>query len=202
MLASREACTGYRTERLKRSEWEVHMKTLLSRLFPCALIALAMSIGQASVAAAFGNGGGSVRVVSTATFITFTADDPGTCNSTTFLPNSGDPACVEFFGESYDATGNFVGTLLLESTLTAFANGSYRYADFQSWNGAISGHGSGSFIVLEYKGFVQSDGNYTSKLVVIDGTGTGDFAGVTGSGTSKGNLSSGVNTLTLTFPRH
>jgi hypothetical protein len=137
----------------------------------------------------------------TATFTSFSAGDPGTCNSSTFSPNTGEPACVAFLGELFDLTGEITGNVVLELSFTGFANGSSVFSDYQTWNGTLSGHGSGAFILHE-QGFGQPDGSYTSQLSVVEGTGSGDFAGVTGFGSSKGNLSGGVNTLQLRFPGH
>jgi Protein of unknown function (DUF3224) len=145
---------------------------------------------------------GNTRVVSTATLDSYTAGDPGTCDSTYYLPIAPDPACVATVGELYDAFGDFEGTLRLELTFTAFPDASDQFSDFQLWTGTIGGYGTGSFEVLEYDGITKSDGTYTSKLKVVEGTGTGDFGGVTGMGTSAGDLTSGTNTLKLKLPKN
>jgi hypothetical protein len=150
------------------------MRTLTLKGIVGLAIVAATVAGRGPAALASGN----VRVVSTATLSTYTAADPGTCDPNTFLPFSGDPACVA----------------------TIFAEASDLFTDFQIWSGTIAGRGTGSFVIQEYDGVTKSDGSYTSKLRVVDGTGTGDFAGITGKGTSAGNLSGGTNTLKLKFP--
>ncbi len=170
-------------------------KYILRGIIGIAIVAAVIAAREPAAMAS-----GNVRVSSTASLSGYTAADPGTCDPATFLPVSGDPACVATIGEAYDATGDFTGTLQLEVTFTAFPDGSDLFSDFQTWNGTIAGHGTGTFVIQEYDGATKPDGTYTSKLKVIGGTGTGDFAGVTGKGSSAGNLSSGVNSLKLKFP--
>ncbi|HVA77404.1 MAG: hypothetical protein WAU33_02035 [Candidatus Binataceae bacterium] len=173
------------------------MKNSILKLILAAAIVCVPLGGRVAIAGVFG----SVRVVSTATFSEYGLGDPGTCNSTTFAPDPGEPVCIASIAETYTVSGDFVGGLLLETAFAEFANGSFALnSDFQNWTGSISGHGSGSFTLNEYDLLIRADGSYTSRLRILDGTGTGDFQGISGFGSSKGDLSSGVNTLIVEFP--
>lgn len=177
------------------------MKKLLSKTMVGAFAAVALFASRAPTARA----AGVVRIVSTATINlpeSYTVFDIGTCDQNNFpLPKSGDPACVAMVNEVYDATGDFTGQLSFEVAFTEFADYSDSFSDYQLWDGSLTDGRTGTFIVLEH-GAANSDGNYSSKLKVVEGTGTGDFAGVTGKGSSVGNLETGTNTLKLEFPNH
>jgi hypothetical protein len=177
------------------------MKKLLSKTMVGAFAVLALFAYQAPTARA----AGVVRIVSTATLNvpeSYTAFDFGTCDQNNFpLPKTGDPACVAFVNEVYDAKGDFTGQLSFEVAFTEFSDYSDSFADYQLWDGSLTDGRTGTFIVLE-QGAAKSDGSYSSKLTVVEGTGTGDFAGVSGKGSSLGTLDSGTNTLKLKFPNH
>jgi hypothetical protein len=162
-----------------------------------AILAASVFMGQPVANA----GSHKIHVVSTATLNGDTGGDPGTCDPVTFLPKAGDPACIASLAQLYNDTGDFEGNSLLEISYVQFANGDFaNTGDFQTWNGTIDGVGTGSFVAHEYDLVFKSDGTYHSKIRVVDGTGTGDFTGVTGQGKSSGNLTSGLNVLDLNFP--
>jgi Protein of unknown function (DUF3224) len=170
------------------------MKQIYSKALLAALIVPAVLLAQPSMASASGN----VRITSTATLGAYTSYDPGTCDDSTYLPPDGEAACVSTIGEEYNATGDFAGTLQLELTFTTFADGSLVFTDYQLWDGTLNDGRAGSFVVIE-QGTEDLAGNYSSELKVVEGSGSGDFAGVTGKGTSNGDIASGVNQLNLKF---
>ena len=148
----------------------------------------------------------TVRLKITAPFVEFTALDKGNCDLTPLFlrPMAGQPVCIATYGQLYTASGDMTGEIFVEITTAWFPDGSLVFTDYETWAGTIPGHGTGSFTLLEYDGVSKADGSYTSKLRLVDKTGTGDFEGVTGRGSSRGNggTSPGINTLTLTFPEH
>lgn len=170
-------------------------------ILPAVTLALVFT-GQVMVATA----SETVRLKVTAPFVEFTALDKGNCDLTPLFlrPMAGQPECIATFGQLFTASGDMTGEILAEITTAVFPDGSQVFTDYETWAGTIPGHGTGSFALLEYDGVSKADGSYTSKLRLVDKTGTGDFEGVTGSGSSRGNggASPGVNTLTLTFPEH
>jgi hypothetical protein len=171
--------------------------SILKLMLAAAIVCVPLGAGVAIAGAPE-----SVRVVATATLEGYSGGDPGTCDPTTFAPDPGEQVCIASIGETYTVSGGFVGSLLLETAYAEFANGSFApNTDFQNWTGSINGHGTGSFALNEYDLIIQADGSYHSQLRILDGTGTGDFQGITGFGSSKGNLSSGVNTLLVEFPQ-
>ena len=162
-----------------------------------AVLAASVFLGQAVASA----GSHKVHVVSTSTLNSDTGGDPGTCDPVTFLPEAGDPACIASVAQLFNDTGDFEGNTILEISYVQFANGYLaNTGDFQTWSGTIDGVGTGSFVVHEYDLVFKADGTYHSKYSVVDGTGTGDFTGVTGQATSSGNLTSGVSIFDLSFP--
>ena len=172
------------------------MKTSMLRGIIAALAASVLA-GQAVANAA----SHKVHLVATATLNSTPGGDPGTCDPATFLPKAGDPVCVASLEQLYNFAGDFEGNGLLEITYAQFANGNFaNTGDFQMWTGTIDEVGTGSFVVHEYDLVFKSDGTYHSKIRVVHGTGTGDFTGVAGRGTSSGNLTSGLNILDLSFP--
>jgi Protein of unknown function (DUF3224) len=174
------------------------MKNSIQKGILAAVTVLLLITGQALVVMA----SETVRLEVTATFVEFTAADPGTCDPNTFLPNPGDQVCIATLGELFAASGDMTGGASVEATFAPFPDGSDSFTDFQTWSGTVNGHGTGAFTLLEYDGVTQADGSYTSQLRSVDGTGTGDFKGITARGSSKGNATTGFNTLTLTFPGH
>jgi hypothetical protein len=174
------------------------MKDLIQKVTLAVVTVMLVLIGQVPVAMA----SEPIRLEVTATFVGFTAADPGSCDPNTFLPNPGDEVCIATLGELFTSSGDFAGGAFVEATFAPLADGSDSFTDFQTWSGTVNGHGTGAFTLLEYDGVTKADGSYTSKLRSVDGTGTGDFQGITACGSSKGNATSGFNTLTLTFPGH
>jgi len=140
-----------------------------------------------------------VNVVVNTTNGPFTAGDPGNCDPTTFTPKPGDPACTGTLGQMFTASGDFTGTLLIEETFVAFADGSSSFIDFEIWTGTFAGHGTGSFILLEYDGTGRPSGVNTSRLRIVDGTGTGGLEGITGTGSFSNASGEDVTKLTLHF---
>jgi Protein of unknown function (DUF3224) len=178
---------------------EVRMKNSIQKGILAAVTVLLVLTGQVLVAMA----SEPVRLKVTATFAEFTALDKGTCDLTALFlrPMAGQPVCIATFGQLYTTSGDMVGTVFVELTAAFFPDGSAVSTDFETWGGTITGHGTGTFTLLEYDAVGKADGTYTSKLRLVDGTGTGDFEGITGRGTSKGNGTAGFNTLTLEFPK-
>ncbi len=174
------------------------MKKSIQKGILAAVTVLLVLTGQVLVAMA----SEPVRLKITATFDNYTAADPGSCDPNTFRPKAGDPVCIATLGALWTTSGDMVGGIFTETTFAEFPDGSSSFTDFETWFGTITGHGTGAFTLLEYDGVGQADGTYTSKLRLVDKTGTGDFEGVTGSGSSRGNGATGLNTLTLTFPEY
>ncbi len=181
-------------------EKEGNMKNSTLKGMLAAVIVLVALTGRPLTAAADGHESDGVHIVVTFIAGPSTAADPGTCDPTTFLPKAGDPVCIGTLGQTFTASGDFVGTLFVELTFAAFPDGSGRFTDFETWTGTVKGHGTGSFTLLEYDAFQQPDLTITSKVRILDGTGTGDLVGVTGSGSFTGNPSTGVAKMTLEFP--
>ena len=174
------------------------MKNSIQKGILVAMTVALVLAGQVLVAMA----SETVRLKVTATFAQYTAADPGSCDPTTFRPKAGDPVCIGTIGQLWTTSGDMVGGIFTETTFAEFPDGSSVSTDFQTWFGTITGHGTGAFTLLEYDLIGKSDGTYTSKLRLVDRAGEGDFEGITGRGSSKGNATTGFNTLTLTFPEH
>jgi len=54
------------------------------------------------------------------------------------------------------------------------------------YTGTLKGHGTGSFVALDYDGYVAPGGVQKGTLRIVDGTGTGDPVGISGSGSYSG----------------
>jgi hypothetical protein len=173
------------------------MKNSIQKRILAAVTVVLVLTGQVLVAMA----SEPARLKITATFDQYTAADPGSCDPTTFLPKAGDPVCIGTIGQLWTASGDMVGGIFTETTFAEFPDGSSVSTDFETWFGTITGHGTGAFTLLEYDVVGKADGTYTSKLHLVDRAGEGDFEGITGRGTSKGNGTTGFNTLTLEFPK-
>ena len=169
------------------------MKKLILRGIFAATIALTALSVLPPIASAEGDGD-HVSVQSSP--ITFTNADPGTCDPTTFFPKTGQPFCVESLTGTTTLSGDFVGTDLDEFTVLVYANGSSNSADYEFWTGTFTGHGTGSFVLLETDAVVQANGSATSKVRIVDGTGSGDLVGITG----RGNFSGDTSVMTIQFP--
>ena len=177
------------------------MQRWISKAGLAAMITFAVVALRPPGAKANGSRSRGVHIVVNTVDGAFTAGDPGNCDPTTFKPKAGDPACIASVGQEFSISGDFVGTGLFELTFTAFADGSTSYTDFETWTGTVTGHGAGSFVLLEYDGLMQSDGKSTSKLRILEGTGTGDLVGITGEGRFSNATGADISEMTLHFPR-
>lgn len=171
------------------------MKKLILRGIFAATIALTALSVLPPIASAEGDGD-HVSVQSSP--ITFTNADPGTCDPVTFAPKTGQPFCIESLTGTTNLSGDFVGSDLDEISVLLYADGSSNFTDYESWTGTFTGHGTGSFILLETDGIMQADGSTTSKVRIVNGTGTGDLVGITG----RGGFSGETTEMTLGFPGH
>ena len=166
--------------------------SILRGIFAAAILLTAISV-QPLMASAEGDG---VHVRIQSSPITFTNADPGTCDPSTFTPAPGQPFCIESLTGTTTLSGDFVGSDLDETTILIYANGLLNFSDYESWTGTFTGHGTGSFILFEYDGVGQLNGSQTSKVRIVDGTGTGDLAGITG----RGGFSGETTEMTIQFP--
>ena len=177
------------------------MQHWISKVGLAATLAFAVIASRPLAAKADGGRSRGVHIVVSTVDGAFTSGDPGNCDPTTYKPKAGDPACIASVGQEFSISRDFVGTGLFESTFTAFADGSTSYTDFETWTGTVTGHGTGSFVLLEYDGLIQSDGKSSSKLRILEGTGTGDLVGITGEGSFSNATGADISEMTLHFPR-
>ena len=105
-------------------EKEGNMKNSTLKGMLAAVIVLVALTGRPLTAAADGHESDGVHIVVTFIAGPSTAADPGTCDPTTFLPKAGDPVCIGTLGQTFTASGDFVGTLFVELTFAAFPDGS------------------------------------------------------------------------------
>lgn len=172
---------------------EGHMRnSILRGIFAAAIMLTALSF-RPLIATAQGDG---AHVTIQSSPVTFTNADAGTCDPTTFTPKTGEPFCIESLTGTTTLSGDFVGSDLDEITVLIYANGFLNFSDYESWTGTFIGHGTGSFILFEFDGMGQMNGALTSRVRIVDGTGTGDLAGITGRGTFSGD----TTTMTIEFP--
>lgn len=184
--------------RIKRNpKTEGHMKKLIVRGIFATTIVLTALIVRPLMASAQGDGD-HVSIQSSPT--SFINADPGTCDPITFAPKTGQLFCIESLTGTNTLTGDFVGTDLIEVSVLVYADGSSNFTDYESWTGTVTGHGTGSFILLETDGILHADGSATTKVRIVNGTGTGDLAGITGSGRFSNATGADVTTMTLEFP--
>ena len=115
---------------------------------------------------------------------TTTAADPGSCDANTFLPKTGDASCVGTLAYAVTNTGSLQGQGTDEVAFVALVNGEYIFTDYFEFTGTVSGLGTGSFAVIDYNGVVQPDGSSTWLWRVVNGSGSGQLAGITGNGKS------------------
>jgi hypothetical protein len=174
-------------------EMEGRMKKLSLRGIFAAVIVLTALTFRTVIASAQGEGL-HVEVLSSPTI--FIAADPGTCDPVTFAPKAGQAFCIESLTGTTTLSGDFVGSDLDEITILIYANGLLNFSDYESWTGTLAGHGTGSFVLFEYDGMGQMNGALTSKVRIVEGTGSGDLVGITGRGTFSGDTS----VLTIQFP--
>jgi hypothetical protein len=124
--------------------------------------------------------------------------DQGTCDPS-FLPYPGEPACVAYASGEYTLAGDLVGTEFEEDSLAYFANGTLLFTGYGMYTGTLKGRGTGSFVALDYDGIATPSGVQTGKLRIVDGTGTGDLVGISGSGSYAGPYPIPA-TMTVEFP--
>lgn len=181
-------------DQFKRNvQTEGHMRnSILRGIFAAAIVLTAISV-QPLMASAAGDG---VHVMIQTSPITFTNADPGTCDPLTFAPKTGQPFCMLSVTGTTTLSGDFVGSDLDEISALLYADGSSNFTDYESWTGTFTGHGTGSFILLETDGVRQANGFATSKVRIVDGTGSGDLVGITGRGTFSGD----TGVMTIQFP--
>jgi Protein of unknown function (DUF3224) len=172
---------------------EGHMRNSIPRaIFAAAIVLTALNL-RPVIATAQGDG---AHVTIQSSPVTFTNADTGTCDPITFTPKTGEPFCIESLTGTATLSGDFVGSDLDEITILIYANGFLNFSDYESWTGTFIGHGTGSFILFEYDGAGQMNGALTSRVRIVDGTGSGDLAGITGRGTFSGDTS----VMTIQFP--
>ena len=175
------------------------MKNSILKGMLAAVIVLVAFTGRPLLAAA----SGAEQISVTFTLVDYPNADPGTCNPSTYLPYAGDPACIAYLAAAYTETGDFVGTESEEDSLVFFANGGAAFAGYENWIGTLKGRGTGSFVVLGYDGIETPSGMDWGKLRIVDGTGTGDLVGISGSGRYTGSAVTGIiaTKMTVEFPR-
>ena len=125
--------------------------------------------------------------------------DQGTCQPLTVLPYPGEPACVAYASGLYNLAGDLVGTEFEEDSLVGWPDGGVLFTGYGMYTGTLKGRGAGSFVALDYDGYVAPSGVQTGKLRIVDGTGTGDLVGISGSGSSAGAFPIPA-TMTVEFP--
>jgi hypothetical protein len=167
-------------------------KSSLRGIFAAVIVLTALSV-RPVMGRAEGEG---LHVAIQSSPTTFTNADPGTCDPITFAPKTGQPFCIESLTGTTTLSGDFVGSDLDEITILIYANGLLNFSDYESWTGTLAGHGTGSFVLFEYDGMGQMNGALTSKVRIVEGTGSGDLVGITGRGTFSGDTS----VLTIQFP--
>lgn len=125
--------------------------------------------------------------------------DAGTCDPQTILPMPGDSACIGTEKVSGAYSGDLEGTDLFETVFVDFPNLSTNYVLYDTFKGAVAGHGSGSFTIFEHDGLITPDGTETDQWRVVEGSGTGQLTGVTGHGEFVGmlNFNTGLGAGTL-----
>ncbi len=175
------------------------MKNSILKAMLAAAVVLVALIGRPLLAAA----SGAERISFTYTQVEDTNLDPGTCDPTTFLPYTGDPACVAYAGGLYNLAGDLVGSELEEDSLLFFANGTLLFTGYGMYTGTLKGRGTGSFVALDYDGYgaPPPSGFQKGTLRIVDGTGTGDLVGISGSGSYAGTTPWPAK-MTVKFPRN
>jgi hypothetical protein len=124
---------------------------------------------------------------------------PGTCDPLTYLPYLGEPACVYYEATAYLTTGDFVGNEFEEDSLVAYPNGAVAYAGYGVFTGTLKGRDTGTFVILD-TGSSTASGFITGTLRIVNGTGSGDLVGISGSGSYAGSYLTPVATMTVEFP--
>jgi Protein of unknown function (DUF3224) len=118
--------------------------------------------------------------------VVYQPEDLGTCDPSTGLPYAGDPACVASIGGTYTLTGDLVGTEFETDSLLFWPDGGISFTGYGVYTGTLNGHRTGSFVAFDYDAYVTPSGVQTGKLRIVDGTGTGDLVGISGSGSYTG----------------
>jgi hypothetical protein len=175
------------------------MKNSILKAMLAAVIVLVALIGRPLLAAA----SRAEKISFTYTFVGYTNLDPGTCDPSTYLPYAGDPACVLYSGSQFTLAGDLVGTELEEDSDVGWPDGSYSSTGYGMYTGTLKGHGTGSFVALDYDGYTAPppNGVETGTLRIVNGTGTGDLVGISGSGSFAGPLPVPAK-MTVKFPRN
>ena len=129
------------------------------------------------------------KISFTFTFVDYPNGDPGTCDPATYLPKDSDPACVAYVAAAETLAGDLVGTELEEDSLVGWPDGGYSITGYEMYTATLKGRGTGSFVALAYDGYLAPppNGFATAKLRIVDGTGTGDLVGISGSGSLAGS---------------
>ena len=135
--------------------------------------------------------------------VVYQPEDLGTCDPSTGLPYAGDPACVASIGGTYTLTGDLVGTEFETDSMVFWPDGAISFTGYGMYTGTLKGHGTGSFVALDYDGYTAPppNGVETGTLRIVDGTGTGDLVGISGSGSFAGPLPVPAK-MTVKFPRN
>lgn len=172
------------------------MKNSILKGMLCAAIAVAALALRPAMARADGHEGEGVHVVIQSSPLNIIAADPGTCDPSTFLPATAQPFCIETLEGTTALSGDFVGADQDEITILIYADGLLNFSDYESWTGTFTGHGTGSFVVFEYDGVGQLKGPQTTKVRIVDGTGSGDLVGISG----RGSATNAASEMTIEFP--
>ena len=164
----------------------------LRGIFAAMILLTALSVRAVMVRAE----GDGLHVAIQSSPVSFINADPGTCDPITFVPKTGEPFCIESLTGTSTLSGDFVGSDLDEITILIYASGLLNFSDYESWTGTFTGHGTGSFILFEYDGVGPLNGSLSSKVRIVDGTGSGDLVGIRGRGSASGDTTE----MTIEFP--
>jgi hypothetical protein len=180
-LQSSEVVNAAEPESNKRSGKEIKMKfSDLKRVWA----AIAFAIAAAPLLAATAYAGPSLNVHATFADNEITALEDN-CDPSTGLPFTGDAACIGIETITGSFSGDLQGTYLSEIDFAVLANGEAPYSTFTTFSVTVAGHGSGSFTDFEV-GSIAPSGEITGKWRVLNGSGTGELAGITGKGKVAG----------------
>ena len=172
------------------------MKNSILKGMLAAVIVLVALTGRPLVAAA----SRPEKISFTFTEVEVPNYDQGTCDPS-FLPYPGEPACVAYASGEYTLAGDLVGTEFEEDSLAYFANGTLLFTGYGMYTGTLKGRGTGSFVALDYDGIATPSGVQKGTLRIVDGTGTGDLVGISGSGSYSGPSPYPAK-MTVKFPRN
>jgi hypothetical protein len=94
-----------------------------------------------------------------------------------------------------------VGTEFETDSMVFWPDGAISFTGYGMYTGTLKGRGTGSFVALDYDAYVTPSGVQTGKLRIVDGTGTGDLVGISGSGSYAGPFPIPAK-MTVKFPRN